>query len=34
MEEGTPNLIDQIFSLNKPNVVYIGVCNWDEVRCL
>ncbi len=19
------------FSKNKPNVVYIGVCNWDEV---
>jgi hypothetical protein len=34
MEEGAPNLIAEIFSLNKPNVVYIGVCNWGEVECL
>jgi hypothetical protein len=34
MEEGAPNLLAQIFLLNKPNVMYIGVCNWGEARCL
>ncbi len=22
------------FPFDKPNVVYIGVCNWGEVRCI
>jgi hypothetical protein len=22
------------FPCDKPNVVYIGVCNWGEVRCM
>ncbi len=22
------------FPFDKPNVVYIGVCNWGEVRCM
>jgi hypothetical protein len=34
MEEGAPNLLVQIFPLDKPNVVYIGTCDWGEAGCL